>query len=393
MSIQPKLLRPAWFEIDLDAAAENLRTVRRLVGPGRKIVAVLKADGYGFGAREMAEVFAAHGADALAFADLGDAIWMRQQGHSLPILVYPNCLPDAATEVMAHGLIPALTDLEEARAYAAAARRPGEVFVKVDTGLQRLGVPAEQAVKMIAAVAEMPRLRLGGVCTHLHAPADADPAYIDWQFGRFTKVLDGLAAAGIEVPVKLAASSPLVMQYGHTYLNAVDPGSMLYGVPRTFAAPPAVSLRPAFRALKTRLVTVKDLAPRERFVDEAPFPVPAPMRLGVIPLGTSDGLDRLHDGRVLVRGQAVPIVAGPSLEHTRVDLTAVPEAEVGDEVVVVGRQGTAEITPAAVAARHGLAPTGLAIAVRERVARVYVSGERVVAIRTRLGTTTGEPAP
>src|SRR5262245_24171963 len=96
MSIQPKLLRPSWFEIDLDAAAENLKTVRGLVGPGRKIVAVLKADGYGFGAREMAEVFAVHGADALAFADLGDAIWTRRQGHSLPILVYPNCLPDAA---------------------------------------------------------------------------------------------------------------------------------------------------------------------------------------------------------------------------------------------------------------------------------------------------------
>ena len=115
-------------------------------------------------------------------------------------------------------------------------------------GLARLGVPAEQAVKMIVAVAEMPRLRLGGVCTHLHAPADADPAYIDWQFGRFTKVLDGLAAAGIEVPVKLAASSPLVMQHGHTYLNAVDPGSMLYGVPRSFATPPAVPPTTAPRA-------------------------------------------------------------------------------------------------------------------------------------------------
>ena len=390
MSIASRLLRPAWLEIDRDAAAANLRSVRRLVGAERRIFAVLKADGYGFGAREMAEVFVANGADALAFADLTDAVWARQQGMSLPILVFPNSLPVAAAHVIAHRLIPTITDLDEAHAYAAAAREPIEVFVKVDSGLERLGVPAEQAVKVITAIAELPGLRLGGVCTHLH-PAGADSAYIDWQFGRFTSVLDGLAAAGVEVPVKLAASSPLVMQHRHTYLNAVDPGSMLYGLPSSFGTPPAVPLRPVLRALKACLIHVKDLLPRERFAAEAPFPVPARIRLGIIPMGTADGMATLHDGRVLVRGREVPILAGPSLEHTRVDLTAVPDARVGDEVVVIGRQGEAEIPPSAVAARHRLAPHGVALSVRERVARVYLSGEQVVAVRTRLGTTSGGP--
>src|SRR5262245_14409469 len=261
-SVAPRLLRPAWFEIDLDAVAENLRSVRRVVGADRKIFAVLKADGYGFGIHEMAQVFAANGADALAFADLADAIAIRRHGIALPILVFPNSLPGAADAVIAHRLTPTLTDLDEARAYAAAARAPLEVFVKVDAGLQRLGVPAEEAVKVILAIAELPTLRLGGVCTHLHASHGSDPAYIDWQFGRFTAVLDGLAAAGVEVPVRLAASSPLVLQYRHTFLNAVDPGSMLYGVPQTFAAPPAIALVPAFRALKACLVHVKDLLPR-----------------------------------------------------------------------------------------------------------------------------------
>ncbi len=388
MSIASRLLRPAWFEIDLDAAAENLRSVRRLVGAERKIFAVLKADGYGFGAREMAEVFVAHGADALAFADLADAIWTRRQGIALPILVFPNSLPDVAAEVIANRLTPTLTDLDEARAYSDAAREPFEVFVKVDAGLERLGVPAEQAVKVITAIAELPRLRLGGVCTHLHAPASADPAYVDWQFSRFTAVLDGLAAAGVEAPVKLAASSPLVMQHRHTYLTAVDPGSMLYGLPQSLTVAPAVPLRPAFRALKACLIQVKDLVPRERFAANAPFPVPAPMRLGIIPLGVGDGLGRLHDGRVLVRGREAPIVSGPSLEHTRVDLTQIPDARVGDEVVVIGRQGDAEITTTAVAARHHVSPNAIALAVRERVARVYVSGERVVSVRTRLGPAT-----
>src|SRR5262245_4859985 len=310
MTIASRLLRPAWFEIDLDAAGENLRSVRRVVGSGRKIFAVLKADGYGFGAREMAHVFISHGADALAFADLADAVWTRRQGVTLPILVFPNSLPAAATEVIAHGLIPTLTDLGEARAYSAAASRPCEVFVKVDAGLERLGVPAEQAVKVILAIAELPHLRLGGVCTHLHASAGTEPAYIDWQFGRFTAVLEGLATAGLDVPVKLAASSPLVMPHRHTFLNAVDPGSMLYGVPQSFAVAPGVALRPAFRALKACLISVKDVLPRERFAAEAPFPVSAPMRVGIIPMGAADGLGLLHDGRVLVRGQVAPILSG-----------------------------------------------------------------------------------
>jgi len=118
VNIASRLLRPAWLELDLDAAAENLRSVRRLVGAERKIFAVLKADGYGFGAREMAEVFVAHGADALAFADLTDAVWARRQGVSLPILVFPNSLPAAAAHVIAHRLIPTITDLDEAHAYA-----------------------------------------------------------------------------------------------------------------------------------------------------------------------------------------------------------------------------------------------------------------------------------
>lgn len=379
-----RLPRPAWIEIDLDAVTDNLRMVRRLVGAGRKIFAVLKADAYGFGAREMAEVFVANGADGLAFADLADAIWMRRQGIALPILVFPSSLPEAAAEVIAHGLVPVLTSLEEARAYAAVGERC-DVFVKVDVGLERLGVPADQAAKTIIAIAELPRLRLAGVCTHLHVSAGTDQAYVDWQFGRFTAVLDGLGTAGIDVPVKLAASSPLVMQHEHTYLNAVDPGSMLYGVPQTFAAPPA-PLRPALRALKACLIQVKDLGPRSRFASEAPFPVTAPMRLGIIPLGAGDGLATLHDGRALVRGRDAPILGAPSLEHTRIDLTGVPDAVVGDEVVIIGRQGSAEITPAMVAGRHRLPPHAIALAVHERVARVYVSGERIVSVRTRLGS-------
>jgi alanine racemase len=367
-------LRPTTLEVDLDAAADNLRAVRRLVGPSRSIFAVVKADGYGFGAAEMGAVFARSGADWLAVADLSEGVRLRERGITTPVLVYPNSLPGAAADTIAHRLVPTLVDLESARAYSQAASGPCEVFVKVDVGLERLGVPAEQAVKTILAMLELPHLTLGGLCAHPHAEVGGDPAYADWQAGRFTGVVDELEARGVRVPVRLLAASPFVLRFPHTYLNAVDPGRMLYGITFPGETPPA-TLRPVLHALATRVIAVKEVVRRERFAEQAPFPVAGPMRLGVVPMGSADGLRWLHTGRVLVRGRAVPLIGAPSLEHTRIDLTAVPDAAVGDEVVIIGRQGDCEITPAEVAAHHGLGLHHIATTVGPRVSRLYRGGQ------------------
>ncbi len=366
-------LRPNILEIDLDAAAANIRVVRKLVGPERKIFAVVKADGYGHGAAEVGAVFVAHGADALAVADLSEGIRLRNRGIAAPILVYPNSLPEAAPEAISHGLTPALVDLPSAQAYANAATRAYDVFVMIDVGYEKMGIPAEQATKFITAMLELPHLRLAGICARGHVQGD-DPAYAEWQLERFTAVADGLEAMGVSVPIRLLAASPFIIRFPQTYLNAVDPGRMLYGITYPGETPP-VPLRPILRALTTCVIALKDVKPRERFAELAPFPVAAPMRLGVIPIGSADGLNVLHAGRVLVRGQTVPIVASPSLEHTRIDLTDVPNACVGDEVVIIGRQGNAEITVAEVATRNSLGLNHVATAIGPRVTRIYRSGE------------------
>src|SRR5262249_55946880 len=217
-----------------------------------------------------------------------------------------------------------------------------------------------------------------------HDSEGRDSAYAEWQLGRFTTAVDELEARGIPVPVRLFAASPFLLKFPQTYLNAVDPGRMLYGITFPGETSP-VPLRPTFRALTTRVIALKELLPRERFADVAPFPVTAPMRLGVIPSGSADGLRWLHADRALVRGRAAPIVDGPSLEHTRIDLTGVPDARVGDEVVVIGRQGELEITSAEVAARHGMGLHHVATTVGPRVARVYLSGGAPVKVVTPAG--------
>src|SRR5262249_3766811 len=277
--------------------------------------------------------------------------------------------PEAAPLALAHALTPTVVDLDGARAcVAAAAGGDAAIFVKVDVGLERLGVPAERAAKEVLAMLELPGFRLAGLGAHPHAEA-ADPPYGEWQLGRFTAVVDELEGRGVRVPIRLLAASPFVLRFPHTYLNAVDPGRMLYGITFPGEVSPA-PLRPVLRALTTRVISVKELTPRERFAAEAPFPVARPMRLGVVPMGSADGLRWLHAGRVLVRGHAAPLLGAPSLEHTRIDLSDVPGARVGDEVVIIGRQGALEITPAEVAAHHGLGLHHVATAVGARVARV-----------------------
>src|SRR5438093_8379162 len=125
-----RLLRPTTLEIDLDAAAANVRAVRQLVGPGRKIFAVVKADGYGYGAPELGAVFVANGADALAVADLGEGVRLRERGIVAPILVYPNALADTARETLAHALTPTIMDIDTARKFSMVADGPCAVFVQ-----------------------------------------------------------------------------------------------------------------------------------------------------------------------------------------------------------------------------------------------------------------------
>ena len=369
--------RPNRFEVDLGAIAHNAATIRRLVGPSCKIFAALKADAYGYGIAAVAPAVAAAGVDGISLVSVADAVSLRQRGLEAPILLYPG-VPLSAAGIAAideHALMPTVLDLDAGRALSAQARRTLRVFVKIDVGLERLGIDPADAAPFIQALARLPRLAVHGVYAHMHVRDNVPVAYLDWQFGRFTAVLERLEAAGIHIPVRMTASTA-VLEAASTRmnLNAVDPGRVWFGLDRGGPGLEKLDLRPAFVALKTALVQVKHVH-RDAFHDRAPFTLRPGMRIGVLPIGRFDGMVSLCCGHVLVRGVRVPILATPSIEHTRVDVTDVPEARVGDEVVVIGRQGDSVISPEEVAACQGLLSPGLvALAIRETVPRVYRGG-------------------
>ena len=364
--------RPNLLEVDLGAITGNVAILRELIGPGVTIFGAVQANGYGFGLPSVALAMLEGGVDAFAMADPADAIRIREAGINVPLLLYGGVLPvrEVATVLADYDLTCTVGDIEAARAWS----QQGvgvKGFLKLDVGLERIGVPAERARAFAEEAHRLPGLQIEGIYTHLHG--GDEPGYLSWQLDRFDSALADLEEAGIDLPLRLAESSVTLGLERRPRCNAVDPGHLLYGfVPAGRPGGPS-GIRPAFVSLKTRIIQVKEVE-RPGFWGTSPVPARPGLRIAVIPLGRGDGLRMLQRGEVLVRGQRVPVVGRLSLEHARLDVTGLAACETGDEVVVIGRQGNEVITPEEVAAHHGLDGVGLTLEARQSVRRVYPSG-------------------
>ena len=207
--------------------------------------------------------------------------------------------------------------------------------------LERLGVGVDSAATLVKEVNALPGTTLLGITTHLHGIGPPD--YLEWQLQRFKDVVDALEADGVVPELRLAESSATLGVGSHPWFNAVDPGHLLYGLlPRGRTDRPAW-LRNALARVTSRILQVKSVE-RQAFRTKSPIAKEQPVRIGVIPMGTADGLGALCCGEVLVHGQRCRVVGKMSLEHTRIDLSEIPNARRGDEVVVVGKLGQQEIT-------------------------------------------------
>lgn len=370
--------RPNRFQVDTKAIAHNIAEIRRIAGPTTRIFAPVKANAYGFGLPEIADAAISAGADALALVEVSDALRIRQRGIRQPILIYAGNLLSRPiiNAIEEFDLTPTLVDLEGLEAYSRSVSRPTKAFVKVDVGLERNGGYPRAAIEVIRAACRVQNIQIEGIYAHLHVPSSRESSlrYVKWQHRRFVKVIASLEADGIHIPIQMLASSSVILTTRNMMLNAVDPGHLIYGLLPPGQTALGLPLKPAFAALRTWLVQVKTPCERSEFMGDAPIDLQHVRRYGIVPFGSADGMSRLNCGEVLVHGRRVRILGAPSLEHTRVDLTEIPDARSGDDVVVIGGQGSAEISPAEVMAYQGMdRQTSLALEVRHSVAREYVS--------------------
>jgi alanine racemase len=333
--------RPTWCEIDLSAVTHNLKMLGDMVGPQVGIFVCVKGDASGCGDIEVSRTVEEAGAAGVAFGNLDRALAARHAGLRLPILLYPTCLPDAAPALEEHRLMPTLSTMEDVAAWSRHAKSL-KVFLKLDGGGFRAGALPHQAAGVARAIVESKTLELAGAYGHPMASyGTVDPVYTDAQINSCIDALKRIEAAGIDVPVRMVSSSAIILSHPGADLNAVDPGRLTIGQSFPSIKERERSWRHALVGLRSHLVMVKSL---EDIGDvmPAPFlPLRPGMRIGLIPLGWSDGYPRKlpDNATALLHGKRVRLLGPSHSELLRVDLTDVPEASLGDEVVLLGRQG------------------------------------------------------
>ena len=366
--------RPNWVEIDASAIRDNLKALRRMVGPNVKIFATLKGNACGFGIAKAATTIGSGGADAIATVDLSDAIKVRRAGVRLPVLLFGGNFPtvEVVEAIERHDFIVTFHDRASAEGFLAKARGRIKVFIETNVGGERFGVDPEETPAFASWVHAQDKAEIVGFSAHMHVPkGEVGLRLVDWQYRRFLAALAATKDAGVPVPLRMIASSRTLILTREMNLDAVDPGHLVFGLMPTDNAVVETGVRPAFFALKSRLIAVRNLA-RSAYLDETPFPARAGLRFGVIPMGSSDALARLTVGTVLVRGRRAPLLGSPATEHARIDLTDVPDAAAGDEVVVIGRQGENSITLDEVHRHHGVLTKDIISSLPAAMPRVYL---------------------
>ncbi len=366
-----------WIEIDLAALKANYHELRRRVGPHIKIVPAIKANAYGHGAVCVARELASEDVYAFGTGSFQDAVAIRRAGVGTKIIFFGNPLPEAAEQLLRESLTPTICNMETARAVSKAADRPTCVFVKVDAGLGRLGVPLAEAAALVRSIGELPRLVIEGLYTHLPFEDVSEMAWSRANLESFHGLVRLLADDGVSIPVTQARSSAGILAQMEDICNAVSPGHLLYGLPgASEAVGDSSEFKPVLRAIKTRLVQVTQHSASRDVGVAGRVHLPAGAVTGIVSLGRYHGY---RDGRsqqpeMLVRGRRVPVLS-ISLETSTVDLTGVEQAMVGDEVVVLGRDGTEAISLRDLASWQGAGILDVLMTFDGRLSRRTVGGQ------------------
>jgi alanine racemase len=371
-----------WAEIDLAAIANNISALKSLLPAETILLVAVKANGYGHGAVEVAQTAMVSGADYLGVARPGEGIALREAGIAAPILIFGYSPPEMAADLAGYQLEQCIYDRQSAHQMAAAlegCEAPLAVHLKVDTGMGRLGLPCsdagtvERCVAMVEGLALLPELRLQGLFSHFATADSRDKGFTEQQFHQFQACVAALETHGLRPPICHMANSGAIIDLPDTHLDMVRAGISVYGLyPSDEVQISAIDLRPAL-GLKARIIHVKSVPPDTPISYGCTWRAAQEAIIATVPVGYGDGYSRSlsNRGMMLVGGRRVPIVGRVCMDLTMVDVTEVPGVKIGDEAVVVGRQGAAEISAEDVAAWSDTINYEVVTALTERVPRIY----------------------
>jgi len=380
-----------WAEINLSAYSHNIAELRRITCSETRFMAVVKAEGYGHGAVAVATAALESGADCLGVARLHEAVELRNAGISAPILIF-GLTPVADVDTLLDlDLAQAVFSHVTAEALAAEAVARGSkslvVHIKVDTGMGRLGLLTEDPdanglgrgaaahrLSEVEAIASLQGLEVEGVFTHFATADHADKTYANRQLQRFLELLDRLKQQGLEFALNHAANSAALIEMPESHLGMVRPGIATYGLyPSAAVDRSRVELKPVME-WKTKVVQLKKVPAGFGVSYGITYQTPQSTTLATVAVGYADGLSRnlSSRGQMLVGGQRVPIVGTVCMDLTLLDVGEVPDVAVGDQVVILGRQGDAVLSADEMAATLGTINYEVVSTITSRVPRIYL---------------------
>ena len=368
-------VRPTYAHIDTAAMVHNLRTVQAHVGPRCRILAVVKADGYGHGAAEAARVFVEAGAWGLAVSLVEEGVELRQAGILAPVLVLGGVHPGSEDVIVHRSLTPVVWARDHLQMLAAAVRRSGApplaVHVKVDTGMSRLGTLPAQLPELLDWFESDGghHLRLEGLMTHFACADDTGDAVSPGQIEAFRACLAALSARGMYPALRHVCNSAGLVRLPHAHFDMVRPGMALYGA----ASGPDVQLHGLRMAMSvhSRILGIRELPAGARVSYGHRDVLTRASRLGIVPVGYADGYPRRMSGQaqVLVRGHRCRVVGNITMDVSMIDVTDLPDAREGERVTLLGSQGRERLSVYELAGWADVIPYEITCGISKRVPR------------------------
>ena len=373
-------------EINLDAVAYNFKSMRENLAPGTKMIAVVKADGYGHGAVPIARMAEEYG-DIWGFAaaTIEEAVLLRREGIQKPILILGFLFPDAYEEAVQYDIRPTVFKLSMARQLSEEAVRQGKtvhMHIKVDTGMSRIGFKDhEESADLIKTISGLPGVEIEGLFTHFARADEKDKTNARGQLSRYLDFYRMLKEREVEVKMCHCSNSAGMFDIRDANLDAVRAGISIYGMyPSENVNKFAVPIVPAL-TLRSHVVYIKDVEPGTAVSYGGTFVAERAMRIATVPVGYGDGYPRSlsNKGWVLIRGQKAPIVGRICMDQFMVDVSGILQAREGDMVTLIGSDGGREITMEDMGELSGRFNYELACDFGKRIPRRFWKNGKVVA--------------
>jgi alanine racemase len=372
-------LRPAWTEIDLGKLRRNLQLIRGDLPKNVQLMAVVKDEAYGHGALDVARVALEEGAWGFGLSTLEEAMTLRDAGITAPLLLLGERQEAELEWCVAHDLTVCVNEPNVVRSLAKIAAKFGKkipVHVKIHTGMSRYGVRWDEALPLIETIVVEKSLSLEGVMTHFSQSDETEKTFANLQFARFNEVLHAMERHKFSVKLRHTCNSGGFLDLPHAHLDMVRVGILLYGVFPSTVCRKIPGIEPVM-SVKAKIAAIQKLKPGEVVGYGMRYTATSERRIAILPIGYGDGFPRVrNEGCALIHGQRAPLLGGIAMDALMVDITDIPQAQMWDEAVIMGRQGGEEITVRDIAKLKNSVTYDVLTSWRLRLRRKSVNGEQ-----------------